>query len=67
MFESHDRSFRPLDGESFSKHDADWQTLIDLGGFRPLDGESFSKLITMVIISGDCIYTFPSPRRGIIF
>ena len=38
--------FRPLDGESFSKHTA---SLIykDMGtySFRPLDGESFSKLV----------------------
>ena len=35
-------SFRPLDGESFSKHHQAFGNSLDLC-FRPLDGESFSK------------------------
>ena len=40
-------SFRPLDGESFSKllGKVEIKDIPDsLPGFRPLDGESFSKL-----------------------
>ena len=36
--------FRPLDGESFSKHWDYYCEKLDIDeGFRPLDGESFSK------------------------
>ena len=43
-------SFRPLDGESFSK-----RALLDLPScagirFRPLDGESFSKLVSILLL-----------------
>ena len=46
-------SFRPLDGESFSKPlDNLMSGRICIGvGFRPLDGESFSKLCTSIQIS----------------
>ena len=39
-------SFRPLDGESFSKHNVPtlYKSSPDMC-FRPLDGESFSKLV----------------------
>ena len=37
-------SFRPLDGESFSKQNDEYLKSTPLYGFRPLDGESFSKL-----------------------
>ena len=61
-------SFRPLDGESISKHYGDdIYRLNVIRGFRPLDGESISKL-------GESLYKpekfegkFPSPRRGINF
>ena len=36
--------FRPLDGESFSKHYASSKQRRRNASFRPLDGESFSKL-----------------------
>ena len=35
--------FRPLDGESFSKHWSLESMPVVNNGFRPLDGESFSK------------------------
>ena len=37
-------SFRPLDGESFSKHELIIPIFVEVYSFRPLDGESFSKL-----------------------
>ena len=37
-------SFRPLDGESFSKLNMKSDYKVLSIGFRPLDGESFSKL-----------------------
>ena len=40
-----DDSFRPLDGESFSKRDEEHNERRENKRFRPLDGESFSKLI----------------------
>ena len=36
-------SFRPLDGESFSKQYKYYHHKLNLISFRPLDGESFSK------------------------
>ena len=40
----YDISFRPLDGESFSKLALDIFNAVKVASFRPLDGESFSKL-----------------------
>ena len=37
-------SFRPLDGESFSKLHLRSTMIVIIFRFRPLDGESFSKL-----------------------
>ena len=38
-------SFRPLDGESFSKHREAHHRAFGDSCFRPLDGESFSKRV----------------------
>ena len=59
--------FRPLDGESFSKHVDTHGNPAMYAGFRPLDGESFSKHERMIILKPESIRWFPSPRRGIIF
>ena len=37
-------SFRPLDGESISKHMVEFYSAMQMACFRPLDGESISKL-----------------------
>ena len=59
-------SFRPLDGESFSKHNELYgRKAVYTLGFRPLDGESFSK--HRRIPDSIVAEMFPSPRRGIIF
>ena len=51
------KSFRPLDGESFSKlHDFSEELKSDLDSrFRPLDGESFSKLKRSSICIGNSV------------
>ena len=60
------KSFRPLDGESFSKQSNVQVAEIDgIPAFRPLDGESFSKLARRLAMPS--CFTFPSPKRGIIF
>ena len=65
QFQQH-QSFRPLDGESFSKQDIILTTGITTVSFRPLDGESFSKR-TYTFEGLKRMIKFPSPRRGIIF
>ena len=61
------RGFRPLDGESISKHDPYELSYMLYDGFRPLDGESISKHKNSFIVVLELVSSFPSPRRGINF
>ena len=46
-------SFRPLDGESISKHLEELDKPISKLSFRPLDGESISKLGLRMYMKGE--------------
>ena len=61
------QSFRPLDGESFSKRHLECCEGCQTDCFRPLDGESFSKPYLCALKDTIPGLRFPSPRRGIIF
>ena len=50
--------FRPLDGESFSKHWSLESMPVVNNGFRPLDGESFSKLLSLIELNNALYFCF---------
>ena len=50
--------FRPLDGESFSKHPGTEEITQNVPCFRPLDGESFSKQFVDIPVDITSVFGF---------